>query len=150
MLWAVLYHVPSLKQFLGTVQEIHTQKSSSCFKQTTLAPYLDLTLDSEVEGFIPHWIVGVSHSFSAWPFTRRSRQPQGHVAISLAYWGWRGRGKTIANVAKAAVLQDTGKVTAATGTNNKHKLFKNRYIWCNVALLKIPFWEEKSTDHKTN
>lgn len=50
------------------------------------ALYLDLTLDPEVEGFIPHWIVGVSHSFSAELLTCRSWQPQQHIAISLADW----------------------------------------------------------------
>lgn len=54
----------------------HTQTSSVCFKQTTPSPYLDLALDPEVEGFIPHWVIGVSYGFGAGLLNCCSRQPQ--------------------------------------------------------------------------
>lgn len=47
--------------------------------------YLDLTLDPEVERFIPDWIFAILDGFSLKFFIWSSWQPKAHVAISMAH-----------------------------------------------------------------
>lgn len=72
----VPYHILSLyTELLGQFRGQDSPKSD-IFRQTDLAPYLDFTLDPKVEGFIPHWVVGVSYCFGAALFNCCCGQPQ--------------------------------------------------------------------------